>query len=101
MRRAVAAFVATVAGLVVLLSFKTAGTKSVDRPVALSGTSAGTSDNGTPPSASANPGPAASPSPSATASPSASPTPRATTAAPTKTVTGGSFTVSEGFRTFG
>jgi uncharacterized protein with FMN-binding domain len=119
MRRAIAAFVATIAGLVVLLSFKTVGNKSVDRPVAVSGSIAGTgADEGTggssgsaaptsPPSASspaqpsatkANGSSSAAPSNKAT---TASPTPRATAGVSTKTVTGASFTVSEGFRTFG
>lgn len=84
MRRVILAFVATVAGLVVLLSFKTASTRPTDRPVALSGS--------TPSEDPASPGPSPStPSPSS-----------ATKAASgTRTVTGSSVRVSEGFRTFG
>jgi len=83
-RRVILAFVATVAGLVVLLSFKTASTRPTDRPVALSGS--------TPSEDPASPGPSPStPSPSS-----------ATKAASgTRTVTGSSVRVSEGFRTFG
>ncbi|MGH8888969.1 MAG: FMN-binding protein [Acidothermaceae bacterium] len=113
MRRAIAALVATVAGLVILLSFKTASSKSPG-PVALSGTAAGT-DNSTSDPASepaATPSEASSPAvtPSAAASSSASPPasasskPSASTAKPassSKTATGTDVSVSEGFRTFG
>lgn len=103
MRRAIAALVATVGGLVMLLSFKTASSKSIDRPVALSGTTAGTSASDPSPTAVASP--SASASPSVAASPSASASAAATTKAKssgtTKTVTGSSVSVSEGFRTFG
>lgn len=95
MRRAILAFVATVAGLVVLLGFKSAGSKSADRPVALAGTSP--SD---PPS---SPSPTASPNPSgATSTPPTPSAPAKTHASSgTQTVTGTSVRVSEGFRTFG
>jgi uncharacterized protein with FMN-binding domain len=96
MRRVVAALVTTVAGLVILLSFKTAGSKSADRPVAISGAAAG--------SGSTTSQPAVSPSPSSSSSASASnkatPTPTPTKEA-TKTVTGSKVPVSEGFRSFG
>jgi uncharacterized protein with FMN-binding domain len=99
-RRAIVAFVATLAGLVVLLSFKTSPMRA-DRPVALSGTTPGSSapdssapDSSAPDSsapASAEPGSSAptsvGPSSSAPASPlpSVAPTVTPTTAAPTKT----------------
>jgi uncharacterized protein with FMN-binding domain len=86
MRRALAAFVATVAGLVLLLSFKTTSGKSTNRPVALSGATAGTADSSPPDSAAPQ-----SPTPSASTKP----------ASGTKTVTGSSVAVTEGFRRFG
>jgi uncharacterized protein with FMN-binding domain len=106
MRRFIAVFVATVAGLVILLSFKTASTKS-GPPVALSGTTPGSPEPASSPPASAAPqstpagddpqsggsSPAA-PSPSAS---SAKPAP-STTSSGTKTVTGTAVTASEGGR---
>jgi len=115
-RRAILAFVATVAGLVVLLSFKTASGKSTNRPVALAGTTpsdqTASSDNSAP---SDNPAPAASSTPSSqpsqpgqstptqtpTQTPTKAPTKAPTKTAGTKTVTGSSVPVTEGFRTFG
>ena len=106
MRRFVAVFVATVAGLVILLSFKTTTTKS-GPPVALSGTTPGSPDPASSPPASAAPqstsggedpqsaGPSsAAPSPSTS---SAKPAPT-TSASGTKTVTGTAVTASEGGR---
>ncbi|HET9187399.1 MAG TPA: FMN-binding protein [Acidothermaceae bacterium] len=106
MRRAILAFVATVAGLVVLLSFKTASGKSTNRPVALAGTTpsdqTASSDNSAP---SDNPAPAASSTPSSQPSQpgqsTPTPTQTPTKTAGTKTVTGSSVPVTEGFRTFG
>lgn len=110
MRRAILAFVATVAGLVVLLSFKTASGKSTNRPVALAGTTpsdqTASSDNSAP---SDNPAPAASSTPSSqpsqpgqsTPTPTQTPTKAPTKTPGTKTVTGSSVPVTEGFRTFG
>lgn len=117
MRRALAAFVATVAGLVLLLTFKTTSTKSTDRPLALSGATAGdadpspadpssadpsSADSGAPQSPAAS-SPAANPSPSTSAPqkppPSASASTKSTSGS--KTVTGTSVAVTEGFRTFG
>ena len=106
MRRFVAVFVATVAGLVILLSFKTTTTKS-GPPVALSGTTPGSPEPASSPPASAAPqstpagddpqsggsSPAA-PSPSTS---SAKPAP-STTSSGTKTVTGTAVTASEGGR---
>jgi uncharacterized protein with FMN-binding domain len=92
MRRFVAVFIATVAGLVVLLSFKTASTKS-GPPLALSGTTPGTPDPAS--SASSRQAPsAATPTPSAS---SASPAP-STSASATKVVTGTPVAASEGGR---
>lgn len=115
MRRAILAFVATVAGLVVLLSFKTAGTKSTNGPVALSGTTPSdqtTASDGAAPSDAAapsdNPVPSDNPAQSANSTPPSKPTqpssatPTKTAASSgTKTVTGSSVPVTEGFRTFG
>ncbi len=108
MRRAILAFVATVAGLVVLLSFKTAGAKSTTRPVALAGTTPSdpAPSGAAAPSAAASPSGAASPSDGATSSGSSPATPKSaptktSAAAGTKTFTGSSVRVSEGFRTFG
>lgn len=108
MRRAILAFVATVAGLVVLLSFKTASGKSTNRPVALAGTTPSdqnaVSDNSAP---SANPAPSANSTPSSQptqpgqSTPTQTPTKAPTKSAGTKTVTGSSVPVTEGFRTFG
>jgi uncharacterized protein with FMN-binding domain len=113
MRRTVAAFIATVAGLVILLSFKTAPAKPA-RPVALAGTtpssptspeasaSAPASSGPGSPAASAS-GPAsaaATPTPTPSASVAKKPTPSASSAT-TKTVTGSAVQVSEGFRVFG
>ena len=100
MRRFGSVLLATVAGLVVLLSFKTTAAKA-PRPVALSDTTPGASstapDSSTPVSSAAASSapdssvPASSPQPS-----SASPTSAAVTA-----VTGGAVNVSEGRRSFG
>jgi uncharacterized protein with FMN-binding domain len=96
-RRVTLAFVATVAGLVVLLSFKTAGTKPTDRPVALSGATPSNDATAGQPSPSSQPSAAAS-----TATPSTPSTSSGTNAASgPQTVTGSSVRVSEGFRTFG
>lgn len=96
MRRVILAFVATVAGLVLLLSFKTASPKSTTRPAALSDAPAtARDDNG---ASSPTPAPSTS-GPSADATPSPTPAPAKNSA--TKTVTGSSVRVSEGFRTFG
>jgi uncharacterized protein with FMN-binding domain len=96
-RRVTLAFVATVAGLVVLLSFKTAGTKPTDRPVALSGATPSNDATAGQPSPSSQPTAAAS-----TATPSTPSTSSGTNAASgPRTVTGSSVRVSEGFRTFG
>lgn len=73
MRRFVVAFIATVAGLVVLLSFKSSPSRSASGTVALGAATPGTGADG------------ASPQP----------------ASGTKTVEGSSVSVSEGFRTFG
>ena len=94
MRRVVVAFVATVAGLVLLLSFKTASSKPA-RPAALSGTP-GTNDGSAQGGSGAN---GTGNDPAATPSTPTGPTPAANSA--TKTVTGSSVQVSEGFRTFG
>jgi uncharacterized protein with FMN-binding domain len=96
-RRVTLAFVATVAGLVVLLSFKTAGTKPTDRPVALSGATPSNDATAGQPAPSSQPSAAAS-----TATPSTPSTSSGTNAASgPRTVTGSSVRVSEGFRTFG
>lgn len=121
MRRVIAAVAATVAGLVVLLSFKTAGSKSPG-PVALSGTAAGSDNSTSDPSAQAtDTTPSAATSAPATAAPatatpptsaparataSASPSPKppataAKAAHATRTATGTDVSVSEGFRRFG
>jgi uncharacterized protein with FMN-binding domain len=99
-RRVTLAFVATVAGLVVLLSFKTAGTKPTDRPVALSGATPSNDATAGQPAPSSQPSAAAS-----TATPSTPSTPSTSSgtnaASGPQTVTGSSVRVSEGFRTFG
>ena len=113
MRKFVAVFVATVAGLVVLLSFKTAPTKTP--PAA----ALGSASPGTPPASSASAvasssGPAVSSAaatssaPAATvtaaATPSATSAPKpapSTPASTTKTVTGSPVVVSEGRREYG
>jgi uncharacterized protein with FMN-binding domain len=124
MRRFISVFVATVAGLVVLLSFKTAPAKA-PRPVALSSATPGetsapldssaavssTAVSSAPVStapASTAAAAASSASPTAKASPSpttstAKPTPRPTPkpSSTTKTVTGSTVNVSEGRRSFG
>jgi uncharacterized protein with FMN-binding domain len=101
MRRFAAVLVATVAGLVVLLSFKTASTKQ-DRPVALSGATPGSTATSAPGSA---PGSAPAPqngddqtaqSPAPTPTTSSKPVPSA--ASGTKTVTGAAVPASEGGR---
>jgi uncharacterized protein with FMN-binding domain len=125
MRRFAAVFVATVAGLVVLLSFKTAPAKA-PRPVALSGATPGESSapagssgaavsSAPASSAAVSSAPATSPQPSTAASTSTaatpsgvSPTPTKSSAKPTpkpssttKTVTGSTVSVGEGRRVFG
>ncbi|HEY5455916.1 MAG TPA: FMN-binding protein [Acidothermaceae bacterium] len=116
MRRFGSVFVATVTGLVVLLSFKTTPAKA-PRPVALSGSTPGASavpDSSTPASsAPASSVPASSPQPSLTTptsaaaiAPSASavtppPKPTPKPSSTTKTVTGSAVTVGEGRRVFG
>ncbi|MDQ1542250.1 MAG: hypothetical protein QOH29_2976 [Actinomycetota bacterium] len=107
MRRFVAVFVATVAGLVILLSFKTTTTKS-GPPVALSGTTPGSPDPASSPPASVAPQstPAGDDPQSAAPSSSAAPSPSTSSAKPapstsasgTKTVTGTAVTASEGGR---
>jgi uncharacterized protein with FMN-binding domain len=124
MRRFISVFVATVAGLVVLLSFKTAPAKA-PRPVALSSATPGETSapldssaavsstavssapvSTAPPStaaaaaSSASPTAKASPSPTtSTAKPTPRPTPKPSST--TKTVTGSTVNVSEGRRSFG
>jgi uncharacterized protein with FMN-binding domain len=98
MRRAITALVATVVGLVLLLSFKTGSAKSSNRPVALSGATAG-NDTGNDGADDSNSTSTPSPAPSSTG-PTSSPTATAK-AAGTQTITGSSVRVSEGFRTFG
>lgn len=130
MRRFVSVFVATVAGLIVLLGFKTTQAKA-PRPVALSSATPGDSpiapDSSPPvssaaassepvssaPASSAQPSTAsAATAPSASSSAKASPTPTKSAAKPTpkptpkpssttKTVTGSTVSVGEGRRTFG
>jgi len=103
MRRFISVFVATVAGLIVLLGFKTTQAKA-PRPVALSSATPGDSpiapDSSTPISSAAassapvSSAPASSPQPS-----TAKPTPKPSSA--TKTVTGSTVSVGEGRRAFG
>lgn len=129
MRRFVAVFIATVAGLVVLLSFKTAPTKTPPA-AALSSAIPGSPPASSPPASSApavassvepavsNPAPASSAAPTSSATAAtptptrtavATPTPSKTSAKPapstpaptTKTVTGASVVVSEGRRQYG
>jgi uncharacterized protein with FMN-binding domain len=107
MRRFVTVFVATVAGLVILLSFKTTANKA-GPPVALSGTTPGSPDPTSSPSATApqstpaGNGPASAPP--STSSASAAPSTSSAKAAPskpasgTKTVTGTAVPASEGGR---
>lgn len=107
MRRFSAVFVATVAGLVVLLSFKTTQAKA-PRPAALSGITPGATSAppdssapvSSPPVSSApvSSAPASSAAPS-TATPTPKPTPKPSST--TKTVTGSAITVGEGRRVFG
>jgi uncharacterized protein with FMN-binding domain len=117
-RRFAAVFVATVAGLVVLLSFKETPTKA-PRPLALSGPAAGGSSE--PPAVSSGPASSAPASsapassalasdPASSAPSSATPSPKPTLPTPkpsptassvTKTVTGSAVAVSEGRRVFG
>lgn len=114
MRRFVSVSVASVAGLIVLLGFKTAPAK-VRRPVAISGATPGASstapDSSTPlssapassasaSSASASSAPASS-APASSAAASSAPTPTPKPSSTTKTVTGRAITVGEGRRTFG
>ncbi|HZV25859.1 MAG TPA: FMN-binding protein [Acidothermaceae bacterium] len=107
MRRFVTLFVATVAGLIVLLGFKTAPARA-PRPVALSGATPGASSTAPDSSTPLSSAPASSaPASSAAGSPTATPTP-APTAKPTpkpsnttKTLTGTAVTVGEGRRVFG
>jgi uncharacterized protein with FMN-binding domain len=125
-RRFIAAFVATVAGLVLLLSFKIAPSKSSAQPLASAGVpGSSTPDSAgpaaSPPASSAASSAAPAPSSSAVASPAtttpsttpkattpkatpkATPTatPKATSKATTKTVTGSTVTVGERGRVFG
>jgi uncharacterized protein with FMN-binding domain len=107
MRRFVTVFVATVAGLVVLLSFKTTPAKA-PRAAALStptpGDSATSTDSSTPASSAAASSAAASSAPSSAAPSSAAPSKAAAPSASsttTKTVTGSTVNVSEGRRSFG
>lgn len=96
MRRFIAVFVATVAGLVVLLSFKTAPAKA-PRPAALSGTTPDASS-----SAPASSAAEASSAATSSASPSsAAATASSASASTTKSVTGSVVNVSEGGRSFG
>ena len=90
MRRFVVAFVATVVGLVLLLSFKSSPTRSAGRPAALGAPTPGSGGN----ASSGNP---------AQASPGAPSQPSASAAKPASgtTVLGSTVQVSEGFRTFG
>lgn len=101
MRRVIATFVATVAGLVVLLSFKTAPTKQ-GRPVALGTTTPGSA---VPPASSPPPqtstdesGSVTTPAPTPTQT--AKPAP-STGSSATKTVTGAAMPAAEGDRLFG
>ncbi len=104
MRRAITALVATIVGLVLLLSFKTGSAKSSNRPVALSGTTAGndgTGNGGTDDGTDDGNSPT-TPAPATTPSTPSTPSPTATAGSTgTKTITGSSVRVSEGFRTFG
>ncbi|HEY8729365.1 MAG TPA: FMN-binding protein [Acidothermaceae bacterium] len=126
MGRFLAVFVATVAGLVVLLSFKTVPTKTPPA-AALDSATPGSAPAGSAPAVASSAAPAvssaavassapvatptASPTPTGATTPTAvaTPTPSKTTAKPapstpastTKTVTGASVVVSEGRRQFG
>jgi uncharacterized protein with FMN-binding domain len=110
MRRFAAVFVATVAGLVVLLSFKSAPAKA-PRPAALSGTtpeaSSSAAASSAAPSSSASSGAASSSTASSSAATSSAAPSSAAATAPsassttTKTVTGSAVTVREGGRSFG
>ena len=113
MRKFVAVFVATVVGLVVLLSFKTAPTKTPPA-AALSSATPGSPPASSAPAVASSADPAvssaavASSAPAATAtaavppSPTTSPKPAPSTpASTTKTVTGSPVVVSEGRREFG
>jgi uncharacterized protein with FMN-binding domain len=126
-RRTIATLIATVAGLVWLLTFKTTSSSSLapsgvlgsgapsdgsaGSPTASGSTSGTPSDPPAPAQSSAAPAtptaattPAAAATPSATKTAAAAPSAARTTTKPaavTKTVTGSAVTVSEGFRTFG
>jgi uncharacterized protein with FMN-binding domain len=105
MRRFSAVFVATVTGLVVLLSFKTTQAKA-PRPAALSGVTPGATSappGSSAPVSSAPVGSApVSSAPASSAAPStAAPTPTPKPSSTTKTVTGSAITVGEGRRVFG
>jgi uncharacterized protein with FMN-binding domain len=119
MRKFVAVFIATVAGLVVLLSFKTAPAKTPPAAALDSATPGSAAASASPadsspvvssPAASSVPAPT-TPVPSAAATPTPAATPTATkssakpapsTTAPTaKTVTGAAVVVSEGRRPYG
>jgi uncharacterized protein with FMN-binding domain len=115
MRRFVTVFVATVAGLVVLLSFKSAPAKA-PRPAALSGTtpdaastaggSSAAASSAAASSAAASSAAESSATPSSATPSSATPSSAAATASSaststTKTVTGSAVTVREGGRSFG
>lgn len=107
MRRFVTVFVATVAGLVILLSFKTT-TNKAGPPVALSGTTPGSPDSASSPSPTAAPqstpagnGPASAPPSTSSASAAPSTSAKAAPSKPasgTKTVTGTAVPASEGGR---
>jgi uncharacterized protein with FMN-binding domain len=126
MRRFIAALVATVAGLVVLLSFKTVGVKAPaasalasanpeDSPassapasaaVSSAGGSSAAASSAAASSAAVTASPTATPTPSKTASPAAKPTVKATpkpsaTKPTTVTATGATFVVQEGGRQYG
>jgi uncharacterized protein with FMN-binding domain len=108
-RRVIAAFVATVAGLVLLLSFKIGPSKSAAQPLASSslpgsstpessGPASATPESSTAPIPASS---AATPKATATSTPKAKVSPQPTAKAATKTVTGSSITVGERGQVFG
>jgi uncharacterized protein with FMN-binding domain len=104
MRRFVTVFVATVAGLVVLLSFKSAPAKA-PRAAALStatpGDSSASTASSAPASSAAASSAAATPAVTSAASSSATATASSASTTTTKTVTGSTVNVREGGRSFG
>jgi uncharacterized protein with FMN-binding domain len=98
MKRVFAAFIATLAGLVLLLSFKISPSKTTTQPAATAGAGLDSSGQALEPASSAAASPAPASAPAATPKASATAAPKAATS---KTVTGSTVSVGERGQVFG